>query len=569
MLDIDKIKRKLVKYGFGNITVSEKLGGIRLEGELADYNKIIECGRLARNKKSRGVINDIKLKGYAEAPPRIPLFSDKLYEGRTPDVLIVGGGVVGSAIAREISKYNLKIMLLEKEYDLATAASSRNDGMIHAGVDLMPGSVKLKYCLRGNALYDKIAPELGVPIKKKGQYVLFTGKYQRLLYPVVKLRCRIDDIPVEYLSPGKVKERIKNPGFDYGGMFFRSAGVVSPYLMTVALAEHAALNGAEICLNTAVLSIENDGKRVTAVHTNRGTIYPKILVNAAGVFSDKIAESAGDGHFTIHPRRGLEIILDKKAATLTDSVIGKFAVKSSSGAQHTKGGGIVNTIDGNILVGPGVREAPEREDDTTSREEFEEVFSKQNKLVPDMRLSDVITYFTGTRAATYEEQFVVEKSPVIENLLTAAGIQSPGLTAAPAIAEDIAKFAAEILSRDGPVEKKAVFLPRKIPPDLSAMELGARDKLIKERPDYGVIICRCEEISKGEILDAIRAPIPATTLDAIKRRTRAGMGRCQGGFCSPQIVKIIAEELGIDEAEVMKKGRGGRLFYGHTRERAV
>lgn len=568
MPDIKKIQKILKKNGFGNITVSEMLGGVRLTGELSSYEDILECGRLAVDKKnSRGVINDIKLTGFTPKPMRVPPVNDLAYDGRRPDVLIVGGGIVGSAIARELSKYDISVMLCEKEYDLAVAQSSRNDGMIHAGIDLKPNSIKVKYNMRGNKLYNTLSKELDVPISKVGQYVLFTSPWQKLVYPFVVARARKNDIPIRYVKQKELDAKVPGLKFRHGGMFFAGAGIVCPYLMTVALAECAVKNGAEVCLNTAVLDIEREGDRIVSVTTNRGRIYPKVVVNAAGIFSDVIAEKAGDRHFTIHPRKGVEAILDKKAAGITDSVLGRFALKTSTGKQHTKGGGIVRTIDGNILIGPNAIETPEREDDSTTCESLNEVLHKQQGLTSELKRSDIITYFAGTRAATYEEEFIVEKSPYVKNFVQAAGIQSPGITAAPAIAEDITAFCVQILSEGRKVERKKNFDPyRKGITRVKELPPEERDALIKKNPDYGIIICRCEEVSKGEILDAIRAPIPATTIDAIKRRVRAGMGRCQGGFCSPIITRLIAEECGKSLLEVCKKGPGSELNVAYTKE---
>lgn len=568
MPDIAKIRKRLDKAGYKDIAVSEKLGGVLLTGELGDYEDILNCGRLAVDKKhSRGVINDIKLKGYTPKPMRVPKFSDKKYDGLHPDALIVGGGIVGSAIARELTKYDLSVMLCEKEYDLAVGQSSRNDGMIHAGIDLKPDSIKVKYNMRGNKLYDTLSKELNVPIKKVGQYVLFTSALQKLVYPIVTLRARKNNIPIRYVKQKELGTKIPKIGFRHGAMFFAGAGIVSPYLMTVALAESAAANGASICLDTAVTSIENKDGRVVSVTTNRGTVYPKVLINAAGVFSDIIAEQAGDRHFTIHPRKGVEAILDKKAARITDSVIGRFALKSSTGKGHTKGGGIVRTIDGNVLIGPSAVEVPDREDESTTCESLDEVLVKQQGLTGELTRGDIITYFAGTRAATYEEEFIVEKSPYIDNFVQAAGIQSPGVTAAPAIAEDVAKFTVEIISKERAVGKNPHFVAeRKGIPCVKELSLEERAALIKQNPDYGIIVCRCEEVSKGEILDAIRSPIPSATVDGIKRRVRAGMGRCQGGFCSPVITKLIADECGKDILDVSKKGEGSELLLSKTKE---
>lgn len=571
MINIQKIKAKIAKQGFHNIAISEKNGGVLLEGELTDYYDIIKVGKLAMDKKSRGVINNIKLKDYVAKPMRIPSFSDKLYDGRTPDVVIVGGGVVGCAIARELSRYKLSIMLLEKEYDVAVAQSSRNDGMIHAGIDLRPGCNKVKYNMRGNKLYDTISKELNVPISKCGQCVLFGQKWQKLILPAIKLRGRLNNIPIKYLSNEEISKIIPHPGMKNNGFMCGGAGIMSPYLMTVAFAENAICNGAEICLNTAVLDIENDGKSVISVTTNRGVIRPKVLINAAGVFSDVIAEMAGDRFFTINPRKGIEGVIDNKLAKLSSAVVGTFGLKAPSkidpNTPKTKGGGVIKTIDNNFLIGPNAFYVIDREDESTTREALEEVYKKQSQLAPDLKRSDVITYFAGIRAATYEETFIVEKSPVINNFVQAAGIQSPGLTAAPAIAQDIAKFTLEILSKDGKVEKNENFNPhRKGIPAVKEMDEKERNELIKSNPDYGVIICRCEQVSKGEIVDAINSCLPVHTIDGIKRRVRAGMGRCQGGFCAPLITKIIAEQTGMDICQVTKKGEGSEILQSKTKE---
>ena len=565
MADIGKIKKKLRKAGYAGIEVSEYNGGVRLTGEAEKYEDVLECGSLAVTKNSRGVINDVKVKGSKPLKIRVSEIEDDKYDGKSPDVLVIGGGIVGAAIARELTKYALSVVLVEKEYDIATGQSARNDGMIHAGIDLKPASNKVKYNCRGNAMYPRLSKELDVPIEMCGQCVLYTARWQKILFPLIKLRGAKNGIPVEKLNAEGVKKYIRDPGIKYGGFMCPSAGILSPYLMTVALAENAAKNGAEIYTDTAVTGIVNDGEKITAVRTNRGTFYPKAVVNAAGVYSDVIAEWAGDRHFTIHPRRGVEAVLDKKARKATSTVIGKFVIKSSTGKGHTKGGGVIVTIDGNLILGPSASETEERENEATTAKEFDEVFLKQQKLAPELKRSDVITYFAGTRAATYEEEFVVEKSPVIKNFVQAAGIQSPGVTAAPAIAEDVARWAAEIVFGGG-LKMNENFDPiRKRIPRPAEMEPEARKKLIEENPDYGVVVCRCEEVTKGEIKEALRRPAAVAAVDAVKRRVRAGMGRCQGGFCTPLVMKIISEECGIPLNEVRKKGTGSAIAPRRTK----
>ena len=558
MTYIQRVRRALKKRGF-EVGAEEFNGGVRLTGELDSWDDVVECGRLAVDKKrSRGVVNDITLRGYSPEPVRRPDTRDDSLDGYAPDVLVIGGGIVGTAIARELTRYKLKAALVEKEYDVATAQSSRNDGMIHAGIDLKPNCRKVKYNTRGNKLYDVLSRELDVPIERTGQLVFYTARWQKLVYPLIKLRASKNDIPIYPVSREKAKEYVREPGFNYGGFMCPSAGAVSPYLMSVALAENAVKNGLDLFVDTMVTGMEVKEGKIVSVATNRGTIYPKAVVNEAGGFSDRIAEMAGDRHFTIHPRRGVEAVLDQKAYPKAKCVLGKFVISGSSGSGHTKGGGVIVSIDHNLLLGPSAKECAERENEATTREELDEVFEKQSRLAPELKRSDIITYFAGTRAATYEEDFVVEKSAVTTNFIQAAGIQSPGVTAAPAIAEDVARWAVqEVL---GELRKNPSFDPvRKGIPVVREMSGETRARLIAENPDFGEIVCRCEQISKGEIIAALHTPLKVDSVDAVKRRVRAGMGRCQGGFCQPTVVRIISEELGIPPEQVTKKGAGSEV----------
>jgi glycerol-3-phosphate dehydrogenase len=292
-------------------------------------------------------------------------------------------------------------------------------------------------------------------------------------------------------------------------------------------------------------------------------VYPKVVVNAAGVFADEVAAMAKDQFYSIHPRRGTNSILDKKfSGALVRTIASRIGRVSKN--THTKGGGIIHTIYGNILVGPDAVETFERENFSTSGESIAATFAKFKKTSPALDQSQIITYFTGVRAPTYEEDFVVCKGRRTENLVHTAGIQSPGLTAAPAIAVDAARFTLEILEAGGTKpERNQNFNPLRKPIPRAAL-LGdrERDALIKENPDYGIILCRCEEISRGEILESLRRPVPCDTPDGVKRRVHAGAGRCQGGFCGPLILKLIADEKGIAPQDVSKNGGGSRILCG-------
>jgi glycerol-3-phosphate dehydrogenase len=459
---------------------------------------------------------------------------------------------------------------VEKEHDLAMHASSRNDGMVHPGLDLRKGSRKHYYNRRGNQMYAAVTEELGVEFERTGQYLCFSN-------PLIKPFLYLSLLYWKWLGVGGAKVigkrelRRREPHLKAdlrSALFFPSAGVVCPYGLTIAYAENAAQNGARLSLDTAVLGMKTGAGRIIEVRTNRGTVYPRIVVNAAGVFADEIAAMAGDQFYSIHPRRGTNSILDKK---FTPALLRTIASRlgTASRQAHTKGGGMIRTAHGNILVGPDAVETWERENFATSRESVNATFAKFKNTSPGLNQGQIITYFTGIRAPTYEEDFVVCKGRRTVNLIHAAGIQSPGLTAAPAIAVDVARFAGELLSVEGvAVERNGEFNPRREPiPRIAAMEDARRDALIKENPDYGVIFCRCEEVSKGEILDSLRRPVPCDTLDGVKRRVRPGMGRCQGGFCGPLILRLIAEEKGVPLQEVTKSGEESRVLWGSAKGR--
>ena len=474
--------------------------------------------------------------------------------------MIIGGGISGCTVARELSRYKLDILLIDKEADLALGASGRNDGEVHPGVDLSRGSLKHKYIRRANHMYEGICRELEVPFKRTGQYACFTHRSWLPFVWLYAMKRRyidgIEDTRIEL--GGKIRE--KEPGISPKVAFALSSpssGSVSPYNLVIAYAENAVHNGARVSLNTAVTGMELDGGRIKAVHTNRGTLHPRMVINCAGVYADKVAEMAGDRFFTIHPRRGTNSILDKKTGARFASIASVVGAKSP-GHTHTKGGGILHTAHDNLLVGPDAVETWERENTATNRESIERVFAKQRHTMPTLSEKDIITYFTGVRAPTYEEDFIIEPGRKTENIFHVAGIQSPGLTTAPAVAEDVARAVADTLGAD----KNGGFDPvRHAPPHLAAMSDAERAELIRKNPDYGVIVCRCEEVSRGEILDALRSPVCVPTLDGVKKRVRPGMGRCQGGFCSPLVTKIIAEYLGVPLTEVRKSSAESAIVF--------
>jgi glycerol-3-phosphate dehydrogenase len=560
------VNRLLAKTFDGRFTARAQRQHLLLEGESGNWDEIVAAGYLAAkaNKGAyKGVVNDIHYTGTV-APVRMPQTQDDALEGAAPDVLVIGAGITGCAIARELTRYRLNVLLIEKECDVALHASSRNDGMVHPGLDLHRGTLKYKYNQRGNAMYDQLCEELQVDFRRAGQYLAFPGKLPALALQLSRVHWRSHGIPSMVLHRSLVGKRfpalqpqLKNL------LFFPTAGNVCPYNLTIAYAENAIQNGARVSLNTACRSMEFLGDKIAAVHTNRGVVRPKVVINAAGAFAEDVAAMAGDRFFSIHPRRGTNSILDKKASkgiangNIAAMFVGGNTVNTS--AKHTKGGGVVLTAHKNLLLGPDAVETPDKEDFSTHPDSIQTVLNKQKKVNEQLHRGLIINYFTGVRAPTYEEDFVVRPGLYTKNLIHAAGIQSPGLTAAPAIAVDVALWAAKRLRAPAnpefnPVRQRII--------NAAALPERERDAFIRKNPDYGVILCRCEQVSRGEILEALRRPLPCDSVDGVKRRVRAGMGRCLGGFCGPLVAQVIAQELGIPLEQVRKSGQGSEILFG-------
>lgn len=565
-----KIKN-LEKLSGGKFDAVIRDGAIVVSGESDNWEEIIQaCMSVAQKNSNLHVVNNVHYTGEEAPSMREPDYEDTALDSKTPDVLVIGGGISGASILRELSKWKIDAWLIDKESDLAMQASGRNDGEVHPGVDLGKGSLKQKYVVKGNRMYDKVCADLDVEFKRFGQYVGFEGRYLKPIiefYAFLRRRIGVDDTKVISGDELKKAQPNMNDHFSFA-LYNPMAGCVCPYGLTIAYAENAVMNGAKVFLNTVVRSMKTENGKITEVVTNRGVIKPRLVINAAGVFADDIAEMAGDKFFSIHPRRGTNSITDKKSGRLIDAIASFKTIKPDK--SHSKGGGVMQTVHGNLLVGPDAVETNEKENYATHRESISKVFDKQKHTLPSLSERDIITYFTGVRAPTFEEDFIIEFGRKTENIIHCAGIQSPGLTTAPAVALDIEKMAVDYLKKYMTVEKNESFNPiRKGVPGLNSMSDSERNDMIKKNPDYGVIVCRCEEISKGEIVDALNSPISVPTLDGIKRRIRPGMGRCQGGFCSPLVTKIIAEHEGKNLSDVRKASSKSIISFGKTKGGAV
>jgi glycerol-3-phosphate dehydrogenase len=474
------------------------------------------------------------------------------------DVTVIGAGVVGALIARTLSRYELSVCLADKESDVSMGASKANSGIVHAGYAVRPGTLKAKLNVDGSNMMDRVTSELGVPFRHTGSFVVGFGggdmpALRRLMEDgeangVKSLRI-IDGGEAHAMEPNLSDEITC-------ALYAPTAGIISPYELTIAAAENAVSNGVELRLSSPVTAIakNSDGFTVTAGGREFDTRY---IVNAAGVYSDVISAMAGDPRLSVKPRRGEYMLLDKSQGGMVGRIIFQPPTKFGKGILVTP------TADGNLLIGPTASEQDDRDDVSTTAEGLAAVGAKALRSVPGLRLREVITSFAGLRAVPAGGDFIIGQSELSPRLINAAGIESPGLSASPAIAE----YVADILSRAGlKLTERGDYDPIRRPEArFSEMTDEQKAEKIRENPLYGRIICRCEGVTEGEIVDAIHRPVPATDLDAIKRRTRQGMGRCQGGFCIPRVIGILSRELGIPEDKITKSGAGSEMLSGPSR----
>jgi len=566
---IKNLNKQFRKKFNGQVAAREEGGYLILSGELEKWSDIVHAGKVAVHKTPYfGLVNNIECTGEKGSALRKPRIDDSALEWEDPDVLIIGGGVIGCSIARELSKYKLSVILVEKEHDVAMQASGRNTGLIHSGAGIRKGSQKHKFIRLGNPMFESLCSDLDVAFKRSGQFAYFSN---RLWDPFLFLSSLywkwhgIKDVQVMRRDElHKFEPSISN---DIGAaLFFPSAGVINPFELTIAYAENAVQNGVVISLDTMVESITTEDGVIKNVTTNRGTIQPKLVINAAGLFSENIAAMAGDRFYSIRPIKGTTAVIDRKFANeIVYTAITQIG-KTSEKRKHTKGCSIIRTVAGNILVGPDSMDTISKEDYSTSPFSISEIFKSQARVVPELDTQQVITYYAGVSAMTYEEDFVVSKGNYVSNLIHAAGISIPGLTAAPAISTEITHMVIDFFGGEGSVNENPEFNPKRTaPPRPVELSDTARSELIETNPDYGIIVCKCEEISKGEVLDALRRNVKCSTVDGVKRRLRAGMGRCQGSHCTPLIVDIIAAEKRLPPQNIRKSGSGSEKLYGQSK----
>jgi glycerol-3-phosphate dehydrogenase len=474
------------------------------------------------------------------------------------DIAVIGAGVVGAMVARSLSIYDAKICLIDRHIDAAMGASGANSGIVHAGYDAKPGSLKSKFNVLGTAMMEEECRRLGVPYKNTGSLVIAfcesdVEKLQELYDGGVQA-----GVPGMRLMSGDEARKMEpslNPGV-IKALHASTAGIVSPYKLNIAAVENAVVNGVDFLRETKVIDIKDEKEKFT-ISTEKGEIKCDIIVNCAGIYADEIAKMAGDGFFKLTPRRGEYMLFDRSEGYLVERVI--FQTPTDEG----KGVLVMTTVDGNLLVGPDANIAPSKEDSSTHAKNLEYVYRTALKSCSGIKLNKVITTFAGLRATPDTGDFIIGESEKIPGFFNAAGIESPGLSSAPAIAEYLADIVSDGLG--GLKKKKNYTLSLESEKFFRDMTDGEKRNAIEKDPENGVVICRCETVTKAEVLKSIRAPAGARTVDGVKRRTRAGMGRCQGGFCLPAVVEILSEELGLDKDDILKGDRGSNILTGRTR----
>ncbi|QAT49035.1 FAD/NAD(P)-binding oxidoreductase [Caproiciproducens sp. NJN-50] len=474
------------------------------------------------------------------------------------DIVIIGAGVSGCSIARELSRYRAEICVVEKCEDVCCGTSKANSAIVHAGFDAAAGSLMAKLNVRGNEMMEPLSRELDFLFRRNGSLVTalrgedrpsLTELYRNGLANGVKGMRILDREELRAMEPNVAPEAV-------AALYAPTGGIVCPFGLTIALAENACTNGVEFRFNTEVKNLR-PVKGGWELSTSKGPLAAKYIVNAAGVYADIFNNLVSGVKIHITPRRGDYCLLDKSTGGFVRHTVFQLPGK------YGKGVLVSPTVHGNTIIGPTAFDISDREGNNTTAEGLQELIGKAGRMVKNLPIRQVITSFAGLRAHEDRHEFIIGEAPDAPGFINCAGIESPGLTSSPAIGEMVANL----------LRGKLELQPN---PDFNGVRKGVLDpgrlsreeyeQLIREKPEYGNLICRCEMITEGEILDAIHRPLGARSLDGVKRRTRAGMGRCQAGFCTPRTMEILARELGIPQPEITKCGGASNLIVGANKD---
>ncbi len=475
------------------------------------------------------------------------------------DIVIIGAGAVGCAIARELSRYQLKVIVVDKNEDIGGDASKSNSAIIHTGYDATPGTLESQLVVAANVMYDQIAKDLDVPFARVGAILpaITDEQYEKL--QDIKHKAFLNRVyDVQYKTGGELLEMEPNLNPEVrGGLYIPRESIIDPFILVQAYAENAHENGVSFLLNTKVTGIRTEDSAVRAVETSGGTIETDVVINAAGLYCDEIAEMVGKAEYKVVARRGQFYILDRNTSCRVKEIVLPIPTKI------TKGKLMCPTIHGNMLVGPTAEDLDNKTDKSTTAEGLASIEKDVKQLIPNVNVRDSITQYSGLRPNRNPEGLHVDTYEDLKGYINLSGVRSTGLTLSAAMGVYIADLMREL---GYPMKPKESFVrTRKGIVRFRELDEEERDRLIRENPAYGRVICRCETVTEGEILDAIRRPLGARSVDAVKRRVRAGMGRCQGGFCGPKVIGILARELGIPVTEVNKNNTGSYMVAGKTR----
>lgn len=473
--------------------------------------------------------------------------------------VVIGAGAVGCAIARELSKYEIDVVVVDKNEDIGGDASKSNSAIIHTGYDAAPGTLESQLVVAANPMYDELVKSLDVPFKRIGAILPAITEEQFKQLPAIKEKAFKNHVyDVEYKTGAELLEMEPNLNPEVkGGLYIPRESIIDPFILVQALAENAADNGATFMLNAKVTDIKTENGKVKSVVTTKGEIEADYVINSAGLYCDEIAEMVGKADYKVVARKGQFYILDKNTSCKVNNIVLPIPTKI------TKGKLMCPTIHGNMLVGPTAEDQPSKVDKSTSAEGLASVAADVSNLIPNVNLRDTITQYSGLRANRNPEGLNFDMYDDLKGYVNLSGVRSTGLTLSVAMGKYVVQqmmfHGAELTLKENFISKRKGIIK------FSEQSREVQDELIKENPLYGNVICRCETITEAEIVDAINRPVGAKSVDAIKRRVRAGMGRCQGGFCGPKVIEILARELGVSTDEINKNNEGSYMVTGTTR----
>ncbi len=476
------------------------------------------------------------------------------------DVVIIGAGVSGAAVAREVSRYTANVLVLERCEDVCCGTSKANSAIVHAGYDAHTGSLMARLNVRGSQMMEELSKELDFPYRRNGSMVLCMAEEDRPHLQTLLERGVANGVEgLRIIEREEILRREPNVSPDVvAALDVPTGAIVCPFGLNIAMAENAAVNGVTFQFDTTVTGF-TAGEEGWTVHTDKGDVTARCVVNAAGVYADRLHNMVSEKKLHITPRRGDYYLLDKAAGEVAHATLFQLPGKFGKGVL------VSPTVHGNTIVGPTAIDIEDKDSTATTREGLDQVAQKAAISVPGIPLRQTITSFAGLRAHEDGGEFIIGEVSDAPGFFDCAGIESPGLSSSPAIGEMVAGLLKEKLGLsprpDFVAKRKGIVNPQ-------TLSFEERQALIRENPAYGRVICRCETVTEGEIVDAITRPLGARSLDGVKRRTRAGMGRCQGGFCGPRVMEIIARETGMDLSEITKCGGHSRMVVGKTKEGA-